>query len=97
MQLLGRGEASVSELAEHFPVSRSAISQHLLLLAGVGLVKARKDGRKRYYSLDPRGMSRLRESLESFWTDELDLLAADAARLGAPQLNNPAPPQGEIS
>ncbi len=95
MQLLGRGERSVSELAENFPVSRSAISQHLLLLAAVGLVKARKEGRNRYYSLDPRGMSRLRESLESFWTDELDLLSTDAARRQTPQLDTPAPPQGE--
>jgi len=81
LQLLGRGERSVSELAENFPVSRSAISQHLLLLADVGLVRARKDGRRRYYSLDPRGMSQLRTSLEMFWTSELDQLAADAAAL----------------
>ncbi|MCY0905977.1 ArsR/SmtB family transcription factor [Arthrobacter sp. H14-L1] len=83
LQLLGGGEASVSELAENFPVSRSAISQHLLLLADVGLVQARKDGRRRYYSLDPRGMSRLRDSLERFWTSELDILAAEAAALTA--------------
>jgi len=83
LQLLGRGERSVSELAENFPVSRSAISQHLLLLADVGLVQARKDGRRRYYSLDPRGMATLRDSLEMFWTTELDQLAADAAALAA--------------
>ena len=81
LQLLVRGEHSVSELAENFPVSRSAISQHLLLLADVGLVRARKDGRRRYYSLDPQGMSRLRNSLEMFWTTELDQLAADAVAL----------------
>ncbi len=79
LQLLGRGEVSVNELAENFPVSRSAISQHLLLLAGVGLVQARKDGRRRLYSLDPHGMAQLRDSLESFWNTELDQLAADAA------------------
>lgn len=71
----------MSELAENFAVSRSAISQHLLLLADVGLVRARKDGRRRYYSLDPQGMSRLRDSLGMFWTTELDQLAADAAVL----------------
>ena len=81
LQLLGRGERSVTELAENFPVSRSASSQHLLLLADAGLVQARKDGRRRYYSLDPDGMSRLRDSLESFWTAELDQLAQDAAAL----------------
>ena len=79
LQLLGRGEVSVNELAENFPVSRSAISQHLKLLADVGLVQARKDGRRRLYSLDPQGMARLRDSLSSFWNTELDQLAADAA------------------
>ncbi|WP_269937514.1 ArsR/SmtB family transcription factor [Arthrobacter sp. HY1533] len=81
LQLLGRGECSVSELAENFPVSRSAISQHLLLLADVGLVQARKEGRNRYYSLNSHGMSLLRDSLSAFWTTELDQLAADAAAL----------------
>ncbi|WP_427017403.1 ArsR/SmtB family transcription factor [Pseudarthrobacter sp. P1] len=81
LQLLARGERSVTELAGNFTVTRSAISQHLLLLAGAGLVLARKDGRKRYYRLDSGGMARLREALESFWTTELDLLAADAMGL----------------
>lgn len=81
LQLLARGEQGVTELAGHFPVTRSAVSQHLLLLAGAGLVVARKDGRNRYYRLDPAGMARLRKALESFWTTELDLLAADAAGL----------------
>ena len=95
LQLLGRGERSVSELAENFPVSRSAISQHLLLLADVGLVQARKDGRRRYYSLDSSGMSRLRDSLETFWTTELDQLVVDAAAL-APTTHIPPQPK-EIS
>jgi DNA-binding transcriptional ArsR family regulator len=81
LQLLAGGEQSVTDLTRHFAVSRSAISQHLLLLADVGLVGARKEGRNRFYSLDPRGMVKLRRSLESFWTAELDLLAADATAL----------------
>ncbi len=83
LQMLARGEQSVTELAANFAVSRSAISQHLLLLADVGLVHARKDGRRRYYSLNPQGMSRLRDSLAMFWTTELNQLAADASALAA--------------
>lgn len=81
LQQLARGEQSVTELASNFPVTRSAISQHLLLLADAGLVVARKEGRNRYYGLDARGMARLRAALESFWTTELDLLVADAMGL----------------
>lgn len=95
LHLLAGQEQSVGELAAHFTVSRSAVSQHLLLLEQAGLVAARKEGRNRYYRLDPEGMGRLCALVEQFWTDELDLLAADAAEL-AGNLNRPgnsAPPQ----
>ncbi|MDQ0096182.1 ArsR/SmtB family transcription factor [Paeniglutamicibacter psychrophenolicus] len=78
LNILANGEHTVGELAERFPVTRSAISQHLLLLAEVGLVAARKDGRNRFYRLDPAGMATLRRSLESFWTSELKLLVDEA-------------------
>jgi DNA-binding transcriptional ArsR family regulator len=78
LQLLAPGECTVSHLASQFPVTRSAISQHLAILAEVGLVTARKQGRQRYYRLDERGMLRLRALFASFWTDELDRLVADA-------------------
>lgn len=81
LQLLANGESTVTELADAFPVSRSAISQHLLLLAEVGLVSARKSGRNRFYRLEEAGMARLRQAFDSFWTTELDLLVADAAAL----------------
>jgi len=81
LHLLARQDQSVGELAAHFTASRSAVSQHLLLLEQAGLVAARKKGRNRYYRLNPAGMGRLRELVAQFWTDELDLLAADAAAL----------------
>jgi len=73
----------VTELTASFTVSRSAISQHLLLLAEVGLVTARKEGRNRYYALEHRGVAELRRLFEAFWIDELDLLAEDARQLNA--------------
>jgi DNA-binding transcriptional ArsR family regulator len=81
LQLLARGPRSVNEIAEEFPVTRSAISQHLGVLADAGLVVARKDGRRRFYSVVPSGITRLRAEIDRFWTDELDLLVDDATRL----------------
>ncbi|WP_051422949.1 SRPBCC domain-containing protein [Arthrobacter sp. MA-N2] len=69
---------TVTELAAEFTVSRSAISQHLLLLEEAGLVAARKEGRNRFYRLDNVGMRELRMLFEQFWTAELDMLVADA-------------------
>lgn len=78
LQLLGRGEQTVTELAGHFSVSRSAISQHLGVLAEAGLVTSRRDGRFQHYRLDPRGMTALRAELNAFWTRELDQIVAEA-------------------
>ncbi|QDY66398.1 helix-turn-helix transcriptional regulator [Glutamicibacter halophytocola] len=97
IQLLGSGERTVTELAANFTVSRSAISQHLLLLIDVGLLQARKDGRSRYYSLNPAGIAKLKVHLDSFWNTELDLLVAEAADLAALGTlpNSPQNPPGE--
>jgi DNA-binding transcriptional ArsR family regulator len=81
VQLLAQGEKTVSVLATHFPVSRSAISQHLLLLVEVGLVVARKEGRNRYYRLHEDGALRLQKMFEAFWGNELDLLLTEAQRI----------------
>jgi DNA-binding transcriptional ArsR family regulator len=78
LQLLGRGEQTVSELASNFRVSRPAISQHLGVLAGAGLVISRQEGRFRYYRLHPGGMAALRAELDAFWTHELGQLVRDA-------------------
>jgi uncharacterized protein YndB with AHSA1/START domain len=76
LELLVGGEQTVTDLAAHFAVSRSAISQHLGVLAEAGLVQVRPQGRYRYYRVDPHGLVELRASLDVFWTRELDELAA---------------------
>lgn len=88
LQLLAAGESAVTPLSEHFTATRSAISQHLLLLAEVGLVEVRKEGRNRLYRLSSEGMARLHEQVAVFWTNELKLLVADAHALAA---SHPAP------
>ena len=78
LQLLGHGEQTVTQLASNFTVSRSAISQHLGVLADIGLVTSRREGKFMYYRLEAGGMAALRAELDSFWTRELDQLVRDA-------------------
>ena len=78
LQLLGHGEQTVTQLAGNFTVSRSAISQHLGVLAVLGLVTSRRQGKFQYYRLDAGGMAALRAELDAFWTRELDRLVQDA-------------------
>jgi DNA-binding transcriptional ArsR family regulator len=81
LQLLAAHPRTVSEIAAEFTVTRSAISQHLLVLAEAGLVEAEKDGRNRIYRVRPSGLRKLQAEIDRFWTNELDMLVADAHRL----------------
>ena len=75
----------MNELAAQFPVTRSAVSQHLGVLAEVGLVTHRKEGRQRFYELLPTGMARLRAEIDRFW----NLLPP---AMGPPRRTGPGPP-----
>lgn len=78
LQLLAQRPRTVSEVAAEFPVTRSAISQHLLVLASAGLVAAERVGRQRIYRVRPDGLHRLQAEIDRFWTTELDQLVEDA-------------------
>jgi DNA-binding transcriptional ArsR family regulator len=81
LQLLASGPRNVNEVAAEFTSTRSAISQHLLVLEDAGLVSAEKVGRQRIYRVLPSGLRRLQTEINKFWTDELDQLVADATDL----------------
>jgi DNA-binding transcriptional ArsR family regulator len=53
LDLLRRGSLPAGEIARSFPVSRPAISKHLRLLRRAGLVRERRQGRRRVYHLNP--------------------------------------------
>jgi DNA-binding transcriptional ArsR family regulator len=62
---------AVGELADQLPVSRPAVSQHLRVLKGAGLVTDRPAGNRRIYQVDPAGISALRAYLDQFWNESL--------------------------
>jgi DNA-binding transcriptional ArsR family regulator len=57
VERLMAGPASVSELAAPFPVSLSAIGQHVHLLEASGLVRTTKVGRVRTVKLAPETLT----------------------------------------
>jgi DNA-binding transcriptional ArsR family regulator len=62
---------SVTELAADLPVSRSAVSQHLSVLAGAGLVGYDVKGRQHLYHVEPEGLEGLRAYLDRLWDTAL--------------------------
>jgi DNA-binding transcriptional ArsR family regulator len=54
LERLGRGEASISELAGTFDMTLTGMKKHVLVLEGAGLVTTAKEGRVRTCRLGPR-------------------------------------------
>jgi DNA-binding transcriptional ArsR family regulator len=73
---LADGPQAVGDLAQHFPVSRPAVSQHLRALKVAGLVRDRAEGRRRVYAVDPKGVEEMRCWLDRFWDRALVAYAA---------------------
>jgi DNA-binding transcriptional ArsR family regulator len=79
---LGRGPSAVGELANEFPISRPAVSQHLRVLKDAGLVRDRREGNRRLYEVSPEGLAPMRAYLDSFWSDALAAFKHAAERKG---------------
>jgi DNA-binding transcriptional ArsR family regulator len=79
LRLVHGTELTAGAIAANFrDVSRPAISQHLRVLREAGLLHERRDGTRRLYSADARGLDDLREFLERFWDERLETLKTEA-------------------
>lgn len=79
---LADGEAPLSELAEPFDMSLTAVSKHLRVLSDAGLVDIEKRGRTRHCRLRGAPIKEAVDWLskyESFWIDRFDALARHLA------------------
>jgi DNA-binding transcriptional ArsR family regulator len=71
-------EVAASDIAAHFDVTRSAISQHLSVLRRADLVHERREGTHRYYRARTETVAELRAYLDEYWTGGLERLRAAA-------------------
>lgn len=79
LEQLGRGAASVSELAQPLAMSLPAVVQHLQVLEASGLVSTRKVGRVRTCQLEPGALQQVERWVEARrleWERGLDRLGA---------------------
>jgi DNA-binding transcriptional ArsR family regulator len=74
---LATGEASVAELVRPFDMSQPAISKHLKVLEGAGLISRSRDAQRRPCRLSARPLADANEWLERyrrFWEASFDRL-----------------------
>lgn len=67
---LSRGPATVNELAEPFEITKQAVSKHIQVLEGAGLITRTRDGQRRPCHLDPAALEAL-----TGWIDTYRLVA----------------------
>ena len=66
LEQLGRGPASITELAEPFGITLTGMKKHVKLLEDAGLVSTVKVGRTRRCALGPRRLDDVRDWVELY-------------------------------
>jgi DNA-binding transcriptional ArsR family regulator len=75
LRALTSGPRAVGELAAAVPIGRPAVSKHLRVLEGAGLVEHRARGTRNLYSLAPDGLVNVQQWLVATWDCVLDSFA----------------------
>jgi DNA-binding transcriptional ArsR family regulator len=74
---LADGEAGVLEVAQPFSMSQPAITKHLNVLEGAGLISRHRQARRRLCRLEPQRLKQLSDwvgSYRQFWEDSFERL-----------------------
>lgn len=77
IERLSNGEVSLSEIAQPFDMSQTAVTKHVKILSDAGLVQVSKRGRTRYCELLPQPMEQAEKWLvtyQRFWKTQVQNL-----------------------
>jgi DNA-binding transcriptional ArsR family regulator len=87
LELLGEEERPAGAIAEiiqgEFGITQPAVSQHLKVLRENGFATVRRDGPRRFYTVDTTPLREIDAWLErfrQFWEPKLNALAEEIAR-----------------
>jgi len=77
LMLLSEDSLTINNLADHFDMSRPAVSKHIKILYNSGFISIQDSGRERYCSLKQEGFKELQDWLsyfDQFWASKLKKL-----------------------
>lgn len=77
IHLIAHQSLNLNAVANHFPISRPAISKHIKILAECGLIVIRQEGRERYCEAKLHKLKTVAswaETYKVFWAKKLDAL-----------------------
>jgi DNA-binding transcriptional ArsR family regulator len=75
IELLADRPLAVGDIAAAMPIGRPAVSKHLKVLEGAGLVEHESRGTRNLYALVPEGITDLHQWLASTWDRALSSFA----------------------
>ena len=82
IEQLGSGRLPVGRLADKLTIGRPAVSKHLGVLEGAGLVRHESIGTRNLYALAPEALAPLQQWLVQNWSGGLQSFADQVARPG---------------
>jgi DNA-binding transcriptional ArsR family regulator len=91
LELLSAGPTPVGQLAVRLPVGRPAVSKHLRVLAGAGLISRRSAGTRNLYALAPGGLAPAQQWLTGTWDQALAAFAEYASQDSTPDGEDQSP------
>jgi DNA-binding transcriptional ArsR family regulator len=86
LERLGRGDATVTQLAEPFAISLPAVSRHLKVLEHAGLITRAREAQTRVSTLRAQPLDDVEEWLDrirALWGVRFDLLDAHLRRVSS--------------
>ena len=82
--LLAYQSLTVNAVAQHFVISRPAVSKHVKILSECGLININQQGRERYCEVKLEKLTEVSDWLEQyrqFWEEKLDALEVYLAQI----------------
>jgi DNA-binding transcriptional ArsR family regulator len=79
LRLLANRKLTLNAVADHFSISRPAISKHMKILSECGLVVIRQQGRERYCEVRLESLNEVEDWIVQYrqlWNQRLDRLEA---------------------
>jgi DNA-binding transcriptional ArsR family regulator len=77
LMMLSKDNMTINGIAEHFDMSRPAVSKHIKALHLAGFISIKDIGRERYCTLSPDGFDEIQAFIryfDKFWTSKLQKL-----------------------
>lgn len=83
LEALNERPLTAGQLADRFPISRPAVSRHLKVLRGAGLVTVAASGRTRIYRVEHAPLAEIEDWLAQYrdgWPSRFDALETEVFR-----------------